>query len=112
MKNKAFHIISAAILTALISYIAINEIKARHNAKSEIARHAQVVAEALWNFEREAPKAYVEQAIRNNFYEKFTIKTDSGRVLLSSTGHPIENLLDRILARLKLIPPLSLFPAM
>lgn len=108
MKNKGFHIFSIAILTALISYITNNGINARHKAQTEIVRHAQVVAESLWNFESQAPKAYVEQAIRNDFYEKFIIKTDSGRVLLSSTGHPIENFSDRIFASLKLIPTISL----
>ena len=104
MKNRGFHIICTIILAALAYYIANNEIRARHNAQKEVKRHANVIAESLWDFDSKAPKAYIELAVRNNFYEKFTIRTETGRVLISTTGHPIETLSDRVFASLKLIP--------
>ncbi len=108
MKNKARHIITFAIIIIIVTYIAHNEIRARHNVQNEIELHSQVVATPLWNLDRNAIVAYVEQIIRNNFYEKLIITTIRGKVFISDKGHPIDSLSDRIFARLKLIPILSL----
>ena len=101
------HGITGAILLLVIAYTAHNEVTAHRNAQTEIDLHARVIGEPLWNGDRESPKAYLAETIKEDLYESLVIVGADGAVFYSGKGHPLNCIADRCLARLGLIP---LFP--
>jgi PAS domain S-box-containing protein len=105
---RARHLISLLILAGIAAFIINNEIQFRRFAQREVARHARVVAEPLWNINTAGPRAYVDQAMRNNNYELFLIKTDRGKVFLRSEGESLHGNMEKLLSRLGLMPLVKL----
>jgi PAS domain S-box-containing protein len=108
MKNFTRHSITVAILLLVVAYVVYNEVGVRQNARARIELHAEIISNPLWNLNQEEPKAYLAQAIQNDFYERLIITTDNSTVFFSGNGQPLNTVLDRFLARARLIPPLSL----
>ena len=75
--------------------------------QARIKQHARVVADALWQFDNEAPLAYLNLASTANNYKELIILDEKGEVFQKVEGKEL-NKFDSFLASINLIPKIQL----
>jgi two-component system cell cycle sensor histidine kinase/response regulator CckA len=105
---RAYHVLAALLVVAVVGFIAANELSARREAQTAIQAHARVIAQAMWSLDSDSPRDYLELAIRSGQYESLGVTTTENERFFAGTGTPLEGPIDRALGAIGVIPHLPL----
>jgi PAS domain S-box-containing protein len=79
----------------------------RQNAVRQLEKHALIIANSLWRYEKEAPIAYLQLAAQSNNYNKIIVTDESNNEFVSVTGLQSSNTED-LMNKIGLLPVFQL----
>ncbi len=107
-KYKWFSILTIFVLGIIFAiFIFLHEQTVRDEAQARINRHARVVADALWQFDKKAPLAYLNLACTTNNCKELVILDEDGDVFRKVEGQALGKF-ESFLASINLIPKIQL----
>jgi PAS domain S-box-containing protein len=78
-----FTIIILIFIIGFSAFISFHQEQTHMNASNRLKDHALVIANSLWQFEKEGPIAYLRLAAQSNNYKNIIVTDDSGEMFTS-----------------------------
>ncbi|MCP4693897.1 MAG: PAS domain S-box protein, partial [Desulfobacterales bacterium] len=94
-KTTFISIVGVFVIGFLVFYH-IHERHVHREARRLLEHHALVVANSLWQFEKEGPIAYLKLAAQSNHYDRIMVADEAGREFVSIRG-PLRGKINRLL---------------
>ncbi len=104
MRTKAaFTTIVVVFIIGFSVFYFIHQRYVHHEARRLLDRHALVIANSLWQFEKEGPTAYLQLAARSNHYDRIVVTDETENEFVSIRGQGRGGI-ERLLAAAGLTP--------
>ncbi|MEW5733584.1 MAG: ATP-binding protein [Thermodesulfobacteriota bacterium] len=102
LNRKTLIAVLLIFAAAYTAFVAAFERASRREAERNVSEHAKIVANALWNYNRQSVAEYLALACKANDYESLTVTDTAGEVFQEAGAAPAAPL-EEFLARIGLV---------